>query len=425
MVGEIYFRAREPSTMSKLSFSKEKINILLLEGIHQNAVDAFAGQGYSNVELLPAAMDEDELVAKIKDVHMVGIRSRTKLTARVLEAADKLFCIGCFCIGTNQVDLNAARHKGVPVFNAPYSNTRSVAELVLAEAIMLARGTFAKSMQAHRGEWRKTAEGSHEVRGKTLGIIGYGHIGSQLSVLAEALGMKVVFYDIVSKLPLGNAQQLGSQEEVLAASDFVSLHVPATPQTVELIGEAEIRAMKKGAHLINASRGNVVVIEALEAALKDGHVAGAAVDVFPKEPASGKEEFESPLRGMDNVILTPHVGGSTQEAQANIGNEVAEKLAHYSDDGSTLGAVNFVEVSLPTHKDVTRFLHIHRNVPGVLSSINEVFAKRDLNIAGQYLRTDGEIGDVVVDVDGEVESGLGIRKDLSAIEGTIRARFLI
>jgi len=411
--------------MSKLSFSKEKINILLLEGIHQNAVDAFAGQGYSNVELLPAAMDEDELVAKIKDVHMVGIRSRTKLTARVLEAADKLFCIGCFCIGTNQVDLNAARHKGVPVFNAPYSNTRSVAELVLAEAIMLARGTFAKSMQAHRGEWRKTAEGSHEVRGKTLGIIGYGHIGSQLSVLAEALGMKVVFYDIVSKLPLGNAQQLGSQEEVLAASDFVSLHVPATPQTVELIGEAEIRAMKKGAHLINASRGNVVVIEALEAALKDGHVAGAAVDVFPKEPASGKEEFESPLRGMDNVILTPHVGGSTQEAQANIGNEVAEKLAHYSDDGSTLGAVNFVEVSLPTHKDVTRFLHIHRNVPGVLSSINEVFAKRDLNIAGQYLRTDGEIGYVVVDVDGEVESGLGIRKDLSAIEGTIRARFLI
>ncbi len=411
--------------MSKLSFSKDKINILLLEGIHQNAVDTFAGQGYGNVELLPAAMDEDELVEKIKGVHMVGIRSRTKLTSRVLDAADKLFCIGCFCIGTNQVDLNAARHKGVPVFNAPYSNTRSVAELVLAEAIMLARGTFAKSMQAHRGEWRKTADGSHEVRGKTLGIIGYGHIGSQLSVLAEALGMKVVFYDIVSKLPLGNAQQLGSQEEVLAVSDFVSLHVPATPQTVDLIGETEIRAMKKGAHLINASRGNVVVIDALEAALKDGYVAGAAVDVFPKEPASGKEEFESPLRGMDNVILTPHVGGSTQEAQANIGNEVAEKLAHYSDDGSTLGAVNFVEVSLPTHKDVTRFLHIHRNVPGVLSSINEVFSKRSLNIAGQYLRTDGEIGYVVVDVDGQVESGLGIRKDLSAIEGTIRTRFLI
>jgi len=411
--------------MNQLSFSKDKINILLLEGIHQNALDAFAAQGYSNVELLPSALDENELVERIKDVHMVGIRSRTKLTERVLAAADKLFSIGCFCIGTNQVDLNAARFKGIPVFNAPYSNTRSVAELVLAETIMLARGTFQKSMQAHRGEWHKTAAGSHEVRGKTLGIIGYGHIGSQLSVLAEALGMNVVFYDIVSKLPLGNAVQLETQEAVLKAADYVSLHVPATPQTVNLIGEKEIRAMKKGAHLINASRGNVVVIEALEAALMDGHIAGAAVDVFPKEPASGQEKFDSPLRGMDNVILTPHVGGSTQEAQANIGKEVAEKLVQYSDDGSTLGAVNFVEVSLPVQKDVTRFLHIHRNVPGVLSSINEVFSRRNLNIAGQYLRTDGEIGYVVVDVDGRVESGLGVRKDLSAINGTVRARFLM
>ncbi|MBL8628105.1 MAG: phosphoglycerate dehydrogenase [Rhodospirillaceae bacterium] len=408
----------------KLSLPKSRIKVLLLENINKTAVELFKRQGYGSVEVLAGALDADELKAKLKDVHILGIRSRTKLTKDVLAAAEKLMAVGCFCIGTNQVDLKAAKKQGVPVFNAPYSNTRSVAELVLAEIIMLSRDIPRKSWQAHEGGWDKSHKGSREIRGKTLGIIGYGHIGTQLSIIAEALGMRVKFYDIVEKLALGNAEPCRSLDDLLATSDFVSLHVPETPQTKYMINAAKIKKIKKGAHFINASRGTVVEIEPLAEAIKSGHIAGAALDVFPKEPADANEKFKSPLQGLQNVILTPHIGGSTEEAQANIGAEVAEKLVKYSDNGSTLGAVNFVEVALPPQTDATRFMHIHRDAPGVLSKITDVFARRKINIAGQYLRTDGEIGYVVTDVMGEVEVGMGIRKDLAAIEGTVRTRFL-
>ncbi|MEO5376001.1 MAG: phosphoglycerate dehydrogenase [Alphaproteobacteria bacterium] len=411
--------------MSPLSLSKDKIRVLLLEGIHPNAVRVFADHGYAAVESLPHAPDAETLKRLIADVHIVGIRSRTRLSADVLGAAHRLFCVGCFCIGTNQVDLAAARGAAIPVFNAPYSNTRSVAEMVMGEIIMLLRRTFEKSTQAHAGVWRKTATGAHETRGKVLGIVGYGHIGSQLSVLAESLGMRVCYHDIVEKLPLGNAVACRSLGELLSAADLVTLHVPATPETRDLIGAREIAAMKPGSLLINAARGNVVRIPALVEALKSGHLAGAAIDVHPEEPASGDEEFVSPLRGLANVILTPHVGGSTLEAQANIGIEVADKLVRYSDNGSTQGAVNFPEVALPVQGRVTRFMHIHRNEPGVLSRINAVFASRGLNIAGQYLRTDGEIGYVVVDVDGELEDDANLRRNLETIDGTMRVRFLV
>lgn len=405
---------------------KDKIKVLLLENIHDNAIGYFERNGYMSVERLTGALDAEALKEKIADVHMIGIRSRTKLTREVLDHAKKLMTIGCFCIGTNQVDLTAAKEMGIPVFNAPYSNTRSVAELVLAEIIMLARRIPEKTWSTHEGGWLKTAEGATEVRGKTLGIIGYGHIGTQLSILAEALGMRVVFYDVVEKLALGNAQSRHSLDDLLAESDFVSLHVPATPETKEMITATEIAKMKPGACLVNASRGNVVVIDALAEALETEHLAGAAVDVFPKEPASAGDEFQSPLRGKRNVILTPHIGGSTLEAQANIGTEVAEKLVKYSDNGSTLGSVNFPEVQLPVMAGVgSRFMHIHRDVPGVLSHINEVFSKRGMNITGQYLRTDGEVGYVVVDIKETVEEGQGIRRELAAVDGTIRTRFLL
>ncbi|MGD8322286.1 MAG: phosphoglycerate dehydrogenase [Gemmatimonadota bacterium] len=411
--------------MTKLSFPKENLRILLLEGIHRSAVETFRSHGYTNVELLPGALDEDELLARIADVHVIGIRSRTRLTSRVLEAADKLFCVGCFCIGTNQVALDDARRAGIPVFNAPYSNTRSVAELVMGELILLMRGIPEKAAAARLGNWRKTAAHAHEIRGKTLGIVGYGHIGSQVSVLAEALGMQVLFYDIVPKLAIGNARPCSSLEELLRRSDAVTLHVPATAETAGMIGEKEIRSLRAGSILLNLARGNVVDIDALAAALDDGQVRGAAIDVFPKEPASPTEAFASPLQAFDNVILTPHVGGSTQEAQENIGVEVAEKLARYSDNGTTLGAVNFVEVALPSHAGATRFLHIHRNVPGVIAHINEVFSERGLNVAAQYLRTDGEVGYVVVDVDGDLDGGVEVRRELESIEGTVRSRFLM
>jgi len=412
------------SAVSNLSFSKDNIRILLLEGIHANAVKSFEDSGYTNVELLPGALDADELRGKIADAHVVGIRSRTKLTDEMLAAAEKLMAVGCFCIGTNQVDLRAARLKGVPVFNAPYSNTRSVAELVIGEIIMLARGVPEKSALAHRGVWRKTAANSYEIRGKTLGIVGYGHIGSQVSVLAEAMGMRVAYYDTGNKLPLGNAVALPSLDAVLESADFVSLHVPAMPQTAWMFKQAQVRKMKPGACLINASRGNVVDIAALAAALDDGHLAGAAVDVFPTEPADAQEALETPLRGHDNVILTPHVGGSTQEAQANIGIEVAEKLIKYSDNGSTNGSVNFPEVEIPILSNVTRFMHIHENAPGVMAHINEIFFERGINIAGQYLQNVENVGYVVVDVDAPIEAGMGIRRALEAIPGTIRVRFL-
>ncbi|MGB1877135.1 MAG: phosphoglycerate dehydrogenase [Rhodospirillaceae bacterium] len=410
--------------MSKLSLPKDKIKVLLLENVHANAIEVFKRQGYGQVEEVGEALDESELKERIVDAHMIGIRSRTQITDSVLSVAERLMAVGCFCIGTNQIDIKAAKMQGIPVFNAPYSNTRSVAELVLAQSIMLLRGIPEKSWVTHEGGWMKSASGSYEIRGKTLGIVGYGHIGTQLSVMAEALGMRVLFYDIAEKLALGNANAVRDLDELLGLSDIVSMHVPSTELTERMINRERILAMKKGAHLINASRGNVVDIDALAEFLSNGYLAGAAVDVFPKEPASPDETFESPLRGLKNVILTPHIGGSTMEAQANIGTEVADKLVKYSDNGSTLGAVNFVEVALPPQQNAIRFMHIHRDVPGVLSKINGVFSSRDINISGQYLRADGEIGYVVTDVMGDLEVGMGIRRELDAIDGTIRSRFL-
>ncbi|MCT8943010.1 phosphoglycerate dehydrogenase [Shewanella putrefaciens] len=408
--------------MAKHSLDKDKIKILLLEGVHQSAVDVFERAGYTNIEYHKASLGDEALLESIKDAHFVGLRSRTQLTAEVLKRAEKLIAIGCFCIGTNQVDLATAESLGIPVFNAPFSNTRSVAELVIGEIIMLMRGIPERNAIAHRGGWMKTAAGSYEVRGKTLGVIGYGHIGTQLGILAETLGMRVVFFDIEDKLPLGNAQQIHSMEQLLAQSDVVSLHVPETPQTKDMIGAPEFAAMRKGSIFINASRGTVVDIDALTVALKERHLAGAAIDVFPVEPQSNDDEFITPLRGLDNVLLTPHVGGSTAEAQENIGIEVAGKLAKYSDNGSTVSAVNFPEVSLPTHKGTSRLLHIHQNRPGVLIKINQAFSEKGINIAAQYLQTTAEIGYVVMEVDTtQAEETL---VELKAIEGTLRTRVL-
>ncbi len=408
--------------MSTVSLAKDKIKVLLLEGLHQSAVDSFTSQGYANIEYISTSLPEDELCEKIKDVHFIGIRSRTHLSEKVLDCAEKLAAIGCFCIGTNQVDLDAAQRRGIPVFNAPFSNTRSVAELVLGEILLLLRGIPERNAKAHRGIWQKSATGSFEARGKRLGIIGYGHIGTQLGILAEHLGMNVCFYDIENKLPLGNAKQIDSLNQLLCNSDIITLHVPETEQTKNMITATEIAQMKKGAILINASRGTVVDIDALTKAMADKKLSGAAIDVFPVEPKSNNEEFVSPLREFDNVILTPHVGGSTQEAQENIGLEVASKLAKYSDNGSTVTAVNFPEVSLPEHKGRSRILHIHRNIPGVLTKINEAFAKHHINIGGQYLQTNENIGYVVVEVDSE-DAQLAIA-EVKTIEGTIRARVL-
>ena len=408
----------------KTSYPKQDIKILLLEGISQNAVDTFRAAGYENIVTHAKSLPEPELRKAIADAHFIGIRSRTHLTAEVLADAKRLLAIGCFCIGTNQVDLEAAELAGIPVFNAPYSNTRSVAELVLAEAIMLLRGVPQKSAQCHRGGWSKSAAGSHEARGKTLGIVGYGHIGTQVGVLAEALGMHVLFHDIETKLSLGNARASIDLDELLAKSDVVTLHVPDTNATRWMIGAKEIAKMKPGAHLINAARGTVVDIDALADALQRGHLGGAAVDVFPEEPKGNDDPLQSPLCGIDNVILTPHVGGSTLEAQDNIGVEVAAKLVRYSDNGSTLSAVNFPEVTLPEHAGSHRILHIHRNVPGVLSKINEIFSERGINIDGQYLRTDPNVGYVVIDVAADRGQASELRTALSAIPGTLRTRVL-
>lgn len=408
--------------MKNISLQKDKIKILLLEGIHQTALDTFRADGYTNIEYHKKALPEEQLKEAISSAHFVGLRSRTQLTEAVLACATKLAAVGCFCIGTNQVDLGAAQKRGIPVFNAPFSNTRSVAELVLAEMILLLRRIPEKNMLCHRGGWTKSAEGSFEARGKKLGIIGYGHIGTQLGVLAENLGMQVLFYDIENKLALGNAHAVSSLDELLRQADVVTLHVPETPETKDMIGERELRLMKPGGLFINASRGTVVVIEALAEALKSGHLAGAAIDVFPVEPKGNDDEFVTPLRGLDNVILTPHIGGSTEEAQANIGIEVADKLIKYSNIGSTLSAVNFPEVSLPLIRDKHRLLHIHKNEPGVLSRINTIFAENNINIAGQYLQTNENIGYVVIDVDSE-SSELALQK-LKEVPGTIRTRVL-
>jgi D-3-phosphoglycerate dehydrogenase / 2-oxoglutarate reductase len=411
--------------LTKTSLHKGKIKILLLEGVHSSAVDAFRQDGYTDLEYHPKSLPEPKLVASIRDAYLVGIRSNTRLSSRILEHAERLLAIGCFCIGTNQVNLDAARERGIPVFNAPFSNTRSVAELVLAEIIMLLRGIPHRNAMAHRGGWIKTASGSYEVRGKCLGIVGYGHIGTQTGLLAEALGMQVIYYDVETKLALGNARPMPSLGALLAAADVVTLHVPETPETRGMIGAVELARMKPGAQLINASRGTVVDIDALADALRSQHLAGAALDVFPHEPKTADEEFVSPLRGMDNVLLTPHVGGSTAEAQQNIGVEVAEKLIKYSNNGSTLSAVNFPEVSLPEHSGKHRLLHIHRNQPGVLSAINAVFSEQRINIAGQYLQTNAEIGYVVIDVEtGDPGESLKVKRKLDKVQGTIRTRVL-
>tara|TARA_B110000238_G_C16120969_1_gene437105 strand:- start:221 stop:1450 length:1230 start_codon:yes stop_codon:yes gene_type:complete len=408
--------------MSNNSLAKDKIKILLLEGVHPSALAELNAKGYKSIETLNTSLSEEELIKKIASVHFIGIRSRTQLNENVLSHAKKLVAIGCFCIGTNQVDTDAAQILGIPVFNAPFSNTRSVAELVLGQTILLLRGVPEKSAKAHRGQWNKSASGSFEARGKVLGIIGYGHIGMQLGILAETLGMRVRFYDIETKLPLGNASQARSLKALLAEADVVSLHVPETPQTQDMIGKAQFNAMKTGAIFINASRGTVVDIDALVQALEDKKVGGAAIDVFPVEPKGNEEEFISPLRAFDNVILTPHIGGSTKEAQENIGLEVASKLAKYSDNGSSLSAVNFPIVSLPEHIGTSRLLHIHHNQPGVLTKINQAFAQHNINIAAQYLQTDNKIGYVVIDI--ETEDSVTALRELKLIEGTIRARIL-
>lgn len=406
----------------RTSLDKDKIRILLLEGISETAVENFARAGYRNVESVPGSLPREELLERVEGVHMLGIRSRTQLDDALFGAARRLMAVGCFCIGTNQVDVTAAVRRGIPVFNAPFSNTRSVAELVLAEAILLLRGVPQKSALAHRGVWQKSARHSYELRGKTLGIVGYGNIGAQLGVLAEAFGMRVRFYDVVRKLKLGNAEQVDSLRELLSMSDVVTLHVPDTPSTRNMIDESTLGYMKRGAVLVNASRGTVVDIDALAKAVAADQLLGAAIDVFPKEPRTNDEPFESPLRRFDNVILTPHIGGSTVEAQESIGGEVSEKLVLYSDNGSTIGSVNFPEVGLPSHPGKHRLLHIHRNVPGVLTAINRVFSENGLNISAQYLQTNTEIGYVVVDTDADhSEIALeGIRR----VEGTIRTRVL-
>lgn len=408
--------------MSEQSLEKSKIRVLLLEGVHPSAVEALNSAGYFSIEQHAKSLPPEELKRALAGVHFLGIRSRTQITEDILEAAPKLVAIGCFCIGTNQVDLDAATRRGVAVFNAPFSNTRSVAELVIAEAILLLRGLPAKNAAAHRGEWLKSAANSFEIRGKRLGIVGYGNIGMQLGVIAEGLGMQVQFYDVTKKLPLGNARQLPTLEGLLNNSDIVSLHVPETPATHRMIGAAELDAMPHGSILINASRGTVVDIEALAAALASGHLQGTGIDVFPTEPRSNDDEFVSPLRDFDNAFLTPHVGGSTMEAQANIGQEVAEKLVRYSDNGTSTSAVNLPEVALPAHDGCHRLLHVHENIPGVMGGINRVFSENNVNIAAQYLQTNDKVGYVVIDIDAE-HSEVALSK-LSALEGTLRCRVL-
>ena len=408
--------------MQDLSTQPAAKRILLLEGIHPKAKEILEAEGYE-VRLETYSPEEKELSAWLKDVDVVGIRSKTQLSNEILKANPHLQTIGTFCIGTDQVATLSANALGIPVFNAPYSNTRSVAELVIAEVVALSRQLGDRSMKAHQGEWMKSADGSHEVRGKTLGIVGYGHIGSQVSVLAEAFGMRVIYFDIVKKLPLGNSQAVRSLEELLGQSDFVSLHVPDTTQTRNLMGPNELRQMKKGAHLINASRGGVVSIPDLAAGLREGRIAGAAIDVFPYEPASNKEKFQSELQGLKNVILTPHIGGSTLEAQEAIGVEVAQSFLNFLRTGSTRGAVNFPNVDLPVlHRNSHRIVNVHKNVPGVLSEINGIVSAVGANIEAQFLSTDQQIGYLVMDMaKGEAQA---VAARIAQLETSIKTRLL-
>ena len=404
------------------SYPKEKINILFLENISDVAVKYFNDKGYANVRKLNGALSEEQLIKEIKNVHLVGIRSKTKLTAKVIEAAEKLQAIGCFCIGINQVDLESATDHGIAVFNAPYSNTRSVAELVIGSAIILIRKIIDKNKAAHEGIWYKDATGSYELRGKTLGIIGYGNIGSQLSVLAEGLGMKVIFYDIETKLPLGNAEAKKTLKELVSSADIISLHVPETATTKNMINKNILKSFKKGSTLINYARGEVVDLDALAKALKDGQLSGAAIDVFPWEPEKSGDKFSSPLQGLSNVLLTPHIGGSTQEAQHNIGDDVSSKLFNYLEKGVSFGSHTVPVLSLPPQEGTHRILHIHKNVPGVLSEINTQLSKHKINILGQYLKTNDTIGYVVLDVDKSLSNNaLALLRN---VKDTIKVRML-
>ncbi len=403
------------------SFPKDHIKVLLLEGVHASA-HAIFGAEHFQIETVKHALDETELAHKIKDVHLLGIRSKTQVTAGVLREGKRLLSVGCFCIGTNQVDVAAANLLGVPVFNAPFSNTRSVAELIIAEIVALARQLGDRSREVHGGVWKKMATDCHEVRGRALGIVGYGHIGRQLGVLAEALGIRVLYFDISSKLPMGNNRSVATLGELLRESDFVSLHVPATPQTKNMIGKAELATMRKGSHLLNASRGSVVDIAALVEALESRHLAGAAIDVFPVEPASNDEPFQSQLQGLPNVILTPHIGGSTSEAQEAIGREVANTLTRFVNSGATSGAVNFPEVELPPTTGTHRILNVHRNVPGVLSDINGIVSGLRANIHSQLLATDANLGYLIMDLEQDVSND--VRRGIGALPTNVRTRIL-
>jgi D-3-phosphoglycerate dehydrogenase len=404
--------------------SVEEAKLLLLENVNDSAVELLESSGFSAIDRQPKALEGEALRSALKGVSLLGIRSRTSLTADVFAAADQLIAVGCFSVGTNQVDLDAARKRGIPVFNAPFSNTRSVAELVIGEIVMLLRQIFPRSTSAHDGGWDKSAAGSREVRGRTLGIIGYGNIGSQLSTLAEAMGMRVIYFDRTDKLRHGNTEPVDRLETLLAQSDVVSLHVPETPETHHMIGSRELRLMKPGACLINNSRGTVVDLDALAAALREGHLAGAALDVFPVEPSSNSERFQTPLQGLNNVILTPHIGGSTEEAQERIGGEVARKMLDYCINGSTMGAVNFPQVQLHARAHGVRFSHVHHNVPGMLRRLNEVFLQRDINIVAQYLETDSDVGYVVLDVDIADHDCSELLDEIRALDGTISARLI-
>jgi D-3-phosphoglycerate dehydrogenase / 2-oxoglutarate reductase len=407
--------------MAQTSFPKSEIKILLLENIHPVAKQEFAAEGFQ-VDTVKGALSEAELAERIKDVHVLGIRSKTQVTPKVLDEARRLLAVGAFCIGTNQVAVGHANTRGNPVFNAPFSNTRSVAELIIAEIVMLSRHLGDRVREVHAGQWRKLAVGSHEVRGHTIGIVGYGHIGSQVGVLAESFGMRVLFYDILAKLPMGNNRALPRLDDVLEQSDFITLHVPETPQTKMMIAHDQIARMKKGACLLNASRGTVVDIDALAAALRSGHLGGAAVDVYPEEPESNGDGFASPLRGLSNVILTPHIGGSTEEAQEAIGKEVAAALIKFINSGATTGAVNFPQVELPITRDTHRILNVHKNVPGVLRDINRIVSDLNANIRAQLLSTDPNIGYLIMDLDQDVSHD--VRKAVAGLETSIKTRIL-
>ena len=410
------------SNLDPTSYPKHKIKVLFLENISEKAVQYFKEQGYTDVKKMSGALSEEELIKVIKDVHILGIRSKTFISKKVLDSAKKLQAIGCFCIGTNQVDIKACKQKGVAVFNAPYSNTRSVAELVIGSSIMLIRKIIDKNKAAHEGIWNKEAKGSFELRGKTLGLIGYGNIGTQTGIMAEAMGMKVKFYDVETKLPLGNAVSVKSIKDLVSNSDIISVHVPETQQTKNLISNEVIKQCKSGAILINYARGEVVDLNALAAALQSKHIAGAAIDVYPIEPEKNGDKFQTPLQGLSNVLLTPHIGGSTEEAQENIGEDVSVKLYQYLERGVSNGSHSIPDISLPPVDGAHRILHIHRNVPGVLSAINTVMSKNKINIVGQYLKTNEEIGYVVLDVDSKLsKKAIDLLRE---VKETIRVRML-